>query len=127
VIGELPIVSNSILKKAIEEAEKSTYKQHRVGCVIFKGRKIHSVAFNSVRGNQIESRFKNFTESLHAEAHALFKCNFSLRGYSILVVRINKHGELRNAKPCTFCMDYITFKEIKHIYYSDVDGIFKLT
>ena len=122
-------VFSSILKHAIEEAKKSQH-QHRVGAVIFSGKRILSVAHNAVRSNKIPNKWKNFYESAHAEAKAIINSKLNskrnLKGYSILVVRINKHGHLLNAKPCEFCQNFIDFVGLK-VYYSDNNEIFKLT
>lgn len=115
-----------ILKKAIEEANLSNH-QHRIGAVIFKGKRIVSFAHNEVRSNKIPNKWKNFYESSHAEAKAIIDAKKDLSGYSILVVRINKHGKMLNAKPCEFCMGFLNHVGISKIYYSDENQIYKLT
>lgn len=110
-----------ILKAAIEEAELSTH-QHKVAAVIFKGKRIISIAHNSVRANKIPHKFKNFLESTHAEAHAIIKARQNLKGYDILVIRINRTGNIALAKPCEFCQDFIDYVGIRSVYYSDNDG-----
>ena len=53
---------------------------------------------------------------LHAEIAALVKC----RGvpYRIRVVRVNRQGELRRAKPCLICQLAIKEAGIKLVEYS---------
>jgi len=116
------MINSPILKAAIEEAKLSTYKQHKVAAVIFKGKRVIAVAHNQVRSNKIPYRFKNFLESSHAEAHCIIKAKRNLEGYSILVVRLNNQHEIRMAKPCEFCHDFINYVLIKNVYYTTNDG-----
>lgn len=116
-----------ILKTAIDEALKSDYK-HRVSAVIFKGNRVIAVAHNSVRSNKIPYKFKNFLESSHAECQAIINARRSLKGYDILVIRLNNSEELMMAKPCEFCQGFIDHVSLRNVYYSTNKGeIFKLT
>lgn len=109
--------NSSILDIAIAEALRSAY-HFKVGAIIFKGKKVYSVAHNGVRSSSVPRSFKQFTESLHAEAHAIIKYNGCLKGKSILVVRVSNSGKLLNSRPCNFCYDFIRYKGIKHLFYS---------
>ena len=112
-----------ILKIAIEEASKSTHP-YKVSAIIFKGKRIVSIAHNSVRANRIPVRFKNFLESSHAEAHAIIKARKNLKNYDMLVIRQNLKGSLMTAKPCIFCQDFIDYVGIRNVYYSYKNRIF---
>jgi len=49
-------------------------------------------------------------QSLHAE-RAVVKClgdTSQLRGCTLKVVRLNKHGEILNSKPCSDCVMFLT-------------------
>ena len=119
-------IDSAILKLAIEEASKSTYTQ-RISAIIFKGKRVASVAHNSVRSNKIPYKFKNFLESSHAEAHAIIKARRNLKNYDILVVRHNNMGDLLLAKPCEFCLDFIKYVSIRNVYFSgNTNIIYKL-
>lgn len=111
-------IFSPILKKAIEEAKLSTH-QHRVAAVIFKGKRIISIAHNAVRSNKVPYRFKNFLESAHAETQAILKAKRSLSEYDMLVIRLGKNNELMMAKPCEFCAEFIDYVSIRNVYYSD--------
>jgi hypothetical protein len=44
--------------------------------------------------------------------------------YHILVIRIDRNGNLKNSKPCSDCIQFMkTFGGIRNIYYTDSDGI----
>lgn len=119
------VKTSPILKKAIEEAKLSLH-HHKVGAVIFKGKRIIASAHNEVRANKVPNKWKNFYESAHAEAKVIIDARRDLRGYSILVVRINKHGDLMLAKPCEYCEGFIKHVSLR-CYYSDGNEIIKLT
>ena len=114
-----------ILKKAIESAERSKMYPYRLGCVVFRGKRILSCGFNQIRtSNAIPDRFKKFIEALHAEQHAIMRVPNKelLNGASLLVIRINRNGKLTNARPCKNCMKTINYFKISTVYYSNENG-----
>lgn len=114
-----------ILKKAIEEAEKSEYYPYKIGAVIFKGSRILGYGHNAIRSfNKIPSKYKKWENSLHAEQKAIFSCSdlTKLKGSSILVIRISKSGKMRMAKPCDMCEATIKHFGIREVLYSGEDG-----
>lgn len=113
---------DNIVKIAIKEAEKSNFK-HRHGCVIFKGSKIISSGYNELRHCwKLDNKYKKWKNSLHAEQKTIIFSETSLKRCSLLVVRINKNGQLVNSQPCRICMGLIKDVGISKIYYSDKDG-----
>ena len=117
-------MNNSILKIAVGYAEKSPHRM-RTGAVIFDKRYIISAGTNhpcrSIR--HLRPKFTRWKGSAHAEVLAIINAKCDLRGCSILVVRINRKGELRLAKPCDQCLAYLGYVGIKYCYYSTNDGI----
>ena len=114
-----------ILKKAIENAEKSKMYPYRLGCVVFKGKRILSYGYNQIRtSNAIPDKYKKYIEALHAEQHAIMKIQNKelLNGASLLVIRINRHGKLTNARPCENCMKTIVHFKFSNIYFSNENG-----
>jgi deoxycytidylate deaminase len=117
------VLTKCLIKKVLEEAEKSTH-HHRVGCAIFKGKKIFSVGRNYAcrSAKHLHPRFTRWRGSLHGEVSAILSARCDLKGASLLVIRINKKGEYRLAKPCKQCWAYLEFVGIKYCYYSNNDG-----
>ena len=115
---------NHILQRAIEEARKSDHSTHRMGAVIFSKKSIISSARNytcrSVK--HLLPKYQRYKTSIHAEISAILKARRDVKGYSLLVVRINKKGKLLLAKPCEKCQDYMDFVGIKVVYYSTNDN-----
>ncbi len=108
-----------LIDKAIEAAKKSSYRV-RMGAVIFKGKRIISVGNNcSMKSaKHLHPRFQKWKGSVHAEVSAILKAKTDLRRCNILVVRINRFGEIRTSKPCDKCFLYLQLVGIKKIYYT---------
>lgn len=116
--------NSSILKKAIQVAKQSDHPTHRMGAVVFNKKTIISSARNysnrSVK--HLLPKFQSWKTSIHAEIAAVLIARRDVRGCSMLVVRINKKGDLLLAKPCEKCQDYMDFVGIKTVYYSTQEG-----
>ena len=113
-----------IIKKAIEEAEKSEFKV-KMGAVVFKGSRILGYGFNEIRHcSKINPKYKKYDHTIHAEQKAMLSCKdwVKVSGSSILVVRLNKRNEFLLAKPCNMCMNMIIHLNIKNVFYSTSDG-----
>lgn len=117
-----------ILKKAIEEAEKSPYFPYRIGAVFFKGSRIFGFGHNDVRSCRvIPNKYKQFKEALHAEQAALAHVKSQnggdtscLQGASIFVIRINATTEnISMARPCFMCHSMLKRFKVRWMYYSD--------
>lgn len=118
------MISSGIIKRCLEECEKSTYR-FRIGAVIFKGSRIISSGHNGIRSVfQIKNKFKKYENSLHAEQSALMNIDWSkVKGCSILVMRISpSKGILGNAEPCEICQRILEHTGIKTVYYSNEKG-----
>jgi deoxycytidylate deaminase len=93
-------MNNKLLKAAIQEAEKSTYS-HRVGAIIYYRDRVisrgHNYSQKSVRS--ITKRYIKWPNSIHAEVDAIINAKTDIKGMNLIVVRLNKKGELRLSKP----------------------------
>lgn len=112
-------ITDNIVKQTIEEAKKSTV-QYMLGCAIFRKKRIISLGHNypSKSIKNLHPRFQNWPGSVHAEVDAIIKARKDLKGCDLLVVRINKRNELRFARPCLHCLNYINFVGIRKVYFS---------
>ena len=115
-------LKQNIIEKAIEEAKISKcYPQH--GCVIFKGSRIITTGFNEIRYcNRLNYKYRKWINSLHAEQKAILFSKNDLKRCSLLVIRLNAHGELKYSKPCKVCQGLIANVGINKVYYSDKNG-----
>jgi tRNA(Arg) A34 adenosine deaminase TadA len=55
---------------------------------------------------------------LHAEIHAIARCRFLERAHRIVVMRFDREGNPRNAKPCPVCQSAIEASGIKHVEHT---------
>ena len=55
---------------------------------------------------------------LHAEIHAIVKCKKLDKAHKIVVMRFDKEGEEKNAKPCPVCQSAIEAAGIKIIEHT---------
>ena len=125
------MISAGIMKRCLEEAEKSEYFPYKVGAVIFSKSRILGSGHNDVRTcRAIPTKHKLFNEALHAEQAALAfgrqNCSNDLKilkGSSILVIRQNSTtGSISMGKPCDMCHRMLKKFGIKWMYYSDRKG-----
>jgi deoxycytidylate deaminase len=120
-------MNQRIIERAIQEAKKSNHPQ-RIGAVIFDKNKIiscgHNYAQRSVKS--ITKQFLNYPYSIHGEVDAILNAKRPLRGMSLIVIRLNKKGNLLLAKPCTHCLKYIDYVGLRKVYYSDQGDIYEL-
>ena len=110
------------LDKAIEiasgEATKSNMR-YTLGAIIFN-KCNYVTGYNRAFGCCVSQKEKRY--SLHAEEMAIRKGNRLEMDFShatLVVVRVNKMGDLRFSKPCETCQKLIIDAGIKNIYYID--------
>ena len=116
-----------MIKKAIQQAEKSTYK-HRLGACVSIGRKVLGVGYNKVNRHQSKVKTDSWNGSLHAEISAVLDALRKypvekLKGATVTVVRVDSAGKLKLALPCKNCYNSLRNLGIKEVRFSnDVGG-----
>lgn len=108
------------LNRAEVEALASPHPRWTLGCVIARGSSLVSVAYNVPRNSPHLLEGGPGT-SLHAEIAAIKKLTYQAdraEGCALYVVRINKEGLRRLARPCHRCYKAIATAGIKTIVYS---------
>jgi deoxycytidylate deaminase len=110
---------SSLVKIAKEEALKSIH-HYKIGVVIYDKNRVLSKGYNHPNrsARKIKNKFKRYPTSLHAELAAVLNARRSLKGASMLIVRVNKSGTYGMAKPCNHCMMYLKYVGIKLITFS---------
>jgi tRNA(Arg) A34 adenosine deaminase TadA len=114
----------SLIRTAIKEAEKSDYRI-RMGAVIFNKKKIVSKGHNHTNSLQrkLHPTFQEWPDSIHAEVEAVLKAKQNLKGYDLLIIRINKKKQFRISKPCPHCTALLNHVGIRNVYFSNDDGM----
>ena len=113
------------LSLAIQQARKSPcgYKH---GAVLIQNGRVLGAGYN-VHGRppckgEIAERPRGW---IHAEASALVHVKRSqMHGATMLVVRVNPKGLLRDSKPCTKCLRLLRRRGIRKVVYSTSAGNF---
>lgn len=106
----------------VNEAEKSSHSFFRHGAISLYKNKILTKGHNQCLNKDII-----FT-SMHAEMSViqqLKRMNLNLKKIkklTIVVIRINKNGLLRQSKPCNKCQHIMKRYGIKKCIYSNEDG-----
>lgn len=117
------MVTNGIMKRCIKEIEKSKNPNYKFGAVIFKNGRIISSGHNEFRSSSIPTKYKKFSDSLHAEQSALLGVDWTiLKNSSILVMKTNKSGNFSISFPCKYCYNSLVYVGIKWLFYINRKG-----
>jgi tRNA(Arg) A34 adenosine deaminase TadA len=109
------------LSLAATQATKSPCA-YRHGSVLIDKAKILNRGFNEMRP-AAWVRFNRNRDFASWTMHAEISCMHgvprkTLRGKTLVVVRINKSGQFLNSKPCSTCMYEMQRKGIKRVFFS---------
>lgn len=115
--------NKSLLEIAIKIARKSIKGQYNfVALITDRKDKILSIGLNSyIKTHPLQAKYAlrvglQGKIYLHSEIDALIRArNIPNKMY---VVRVNRKGEIRYAKPCPICLQAILCSEIKEVYYT---------
>lgn len=113
----------SIIKVAIEEAEKSNFR-YKVAAIIFKSNRIYAKGHNyqSRPNNNLHPMLRHPYFTIHAEIDAISKLGRDdYSNLDILIIRISgkKIKKLAMAKPCIHCQKALEFINFRRIYFSN--------
>lgn len=94
----------------------------RLGACVFNSR-TYVAAANMDKTHPLLKKFYKYPY-LHAESHAIIKRGLdNCEGDSIMVVRLRKDNSLTMAKPCDNCIALIKHVGIRHVYYTNWEGV----
>lgn len=89
------------------------------GAVIVKGGRVLATGINKERNHPMKVSSEHIKThcSVHAEIDALKKVD-DARGATIYVARVNRKGQERNSRPCSYCYEDLKSSGIKKIIYT---------
>jgi tRNA(Arg) A34 adenosine deaminase TadA len=90
------------------------------GAVVVKSGRVLGSGWNKDRNHPSVVSPENIKTdcSYHAEEVAIRDANHYVRNATIYVARVNKHGEDRDSKPCSRCLNLIKISGIKRVIYT---------
>ena len=100
----------------------------RMGAVLVINNKHYFASHNYVNKTHplIKKHYPNHVQSIHAELNALIKYNEvrfgRLLGAKMYVYREDRHGVMKNSKPCKSCEKLMKEAGIRKVYYSITSG-----
>lgn len=108
------------IKAALKAARYSEFHSHKVGAAVFEGSKLISMGYNLRKSHP-----KNASQwSRHAEFNSLIRfLNANLSNAILYVARLTRTGKVSCAKPCKTCQEFISKFRIKHVFYTNHQGI----
>ena len=113
-----------IAKACASTPKRDSRNRFKVGAAIYDKKKLISFGAND-SGRCLRSYNRKCVRTpgeVHAEVMAIIGARQDLRGCAIVVVRVNKKGDLRIARPCSFCLSYLESVGLREIYYSTSEG-----
>jgi deoxycytidylate deaminase len=110
---------HKFLKYAVQEAQKSDFRQ-LMGAIIYDKNRIISYGYNTAQRSvkHLLQKYQRWPYSVHAEVAAIINSKTNIKGMNMLVVRVNTKNQLRYARPCDHCLSYINYVKIKKVYFS---------
>ena len=124
------VMNSKILKRTIDIAKAMCplNLEHRCSHMAFliKCGKIVHIGTNSCKSHPktLEYDYKNHQlVGLHAELSVCMKSDKeNLRDYKMVVLRVDRNGNLANSKPCCGCQSVIKQFNIGEVWHSDSNG-----
>ena len=125
---------------ARQEALKSNYEPHHLGCVIVYKNRVVSTGYNSTKTHSVQKKYnrkyrhfreegKPFHDSLHAEMSALLslahsgeKIDFSKVKIYIYRIAVGLPLHMGLSRPCPACRHALLDAGIHHVYYTTDTG-----
>jgi deoxycytidylate deaminase len=115
----------NMLKIADALAQSSNCSPHKVGAVIFKGKRVLGRGYNRLETHPFQFRFNKVSQTLHAEIHAMinaYKDREDIDGATIAVARRARNGLHGCSFPCNRCSPALKHAGIRRVIcFSEID------
>lgn len=99
------------------------FKNNKLLCVGENAQKTHSR--NRFNLKEFDVSLKHSCSELILFCRAKKKLNVNWARATVVNLRIDRNGNIRNSKPCASCQNLIAYLGIKDLYYSMDDGSFE--
>lgn len=125
IIEDAFCISNTLLPKVIKSRERNKFFHF---AFIYQNNKLISIGQNNPekthpKAKKISERFRVELEYnyLHAEMDAISKIwhrYYIDNNMSLIVIRLNRHGKIKNSKPCRYCDKIISCLSFRDVWWS---------
>lgn len=124
------LMKNKIIKRTIDIAKAicPLNLDHRCSHIAFlvKKNKIVHIGTNSCKSNPHTLKYEyedHQRDGVHAELSVCLKSGKqNLSNYKMIVLRVDRNGNLTNSKPCSGCQSVIKQFNINNVWHSDSEG-----
>lgn len=105
---------DNIIYELINKAKKSDVSNKHAAGLIIKNKVIYYGV----------NRYIRKYNTIHAELNIFerLKKNIKRKGTDIIVIRVDKNGELKNSRPCNHCIHSLRKLGIRKVFYSNEHG-----
>ncbi len=104
-------------------AMTSKHAKWQLGAVLTRGSTFLSSAPNKYRN---PPWVNHLHATRHAEREALRKSLNGTRGTTIYVARVDRNGDAKMARPCSYCMRALYLAGVREVVYTTDDGSYKI-
>jgi deoxycytidylate deaminase len=90
------------------------------GAIVVKGGRVVGTGYNRNRNHPLNVSPEHIKTdcSIHAERSAIKDAGYDVKNAVIYIARVNRHGEDRDSKPCSRCLELIEESGIKRVVYT---------
>lgn len=115
--------NSTIIKQAFNACAHQDHDM-QLAAVLFKGGSVLRIATNSKKYIRYRKKFFSHGEpSRHAELSAIHAIPRDvLNGCSLLVVRLDRKGNIKSAKPCSACAKSLYDAGVKKVWHTTYSG-----
>ena len=108
--------------KLLKKTANESIVHYKHAAALISGDIIYSFGANKFI-KEVKINEQIYYKTIHAEINVFNKLpKKKVRGMDILVIRINKHFELKNSRPCAQCIDKLHKMGIRRVFYSNEYG-----
>ena len=122
------------MKLACQIAERSTFRDYKLGAIVVYKGKILSSGANLAKTHPLQRKFDHhrlderfIPVSTHAEVNAIQKIikdnDIDWSKCTIYVARVLKNGKTAMSRPCNSCMQLMKSLGVKNVYYTTDFGV----
>lgn len=115
-----------MFRPAILASLQAQHWQHKIGCALYRKRKLISVGWNIIdKTHPLCLTYENYHVTIHAELMAIIKAKNKIEDFDdcfVVVFRQHKNGKPALAKPCEGCKNILKSFGINYGYWTTEEG-----